>query len=191
MSCHHHSDFMGGFPIQMINHASSSSDSNSVNWYSHSSGRSFDINTDFPFNTTSILTPTTATNLFLPTDSSFLYKPSFSSSSNSPENISNTAPYGLKEEQYQIHMSIEELEELSSKWDEYYYYLHNPVSMLASSESFCNEIKPDIHHLVPDTPGPIMLPHHNNNNTKFQEPSQMASFFSKDIQKLTAAFGHI
>ncbi|XP_057736259.1 transcription factor MYB61-like [Arachis stenosperma] len=193
MSCHHHSDFMGGFPIQMINHASSSSDSNSVNWYSHSSGRPFDINTDFPFNTTSILTPTTATatNLFLPTDSSFLYKPSFSSSSNSPENISNTTPYGLKEEQYQIHMSIEELEELSSKWDEYYYYLHNPVSMPASSESFCNEMKPDIHYLVPDTPGPIMLPHHNNNNTKFQEPSQMATFFSKDIQKLTAAFGHI
>ncbi|XP_014492385.1 transcription factor MYB61 [Vigna radiata var. radiata] len=85
----------------------------------------------------------------------------------------------------QIHMMENHTEE--AKWDE---YLHNPISVLASvqnqaPESLCNQIKTSM-HLVPDTLG-AMLPH----STKQQEPSQTSSIFSKDIQKLRAAFGHM
>ncbi|KAG4983278.1 hypothetical protein AAZX31_10G130600 [Glycine max] len=88
----------------------------------------------------------------------------------------------------QIHM-MENHNTEEPKWDE---YLHNPISMLASSvqnqapESLCNEIKTSM-HLVPDTLG-AMLPHIH---TKQHEQSQTSSFFSKDIQKLRAAFGHM
>ncbi|KAI4301609.1 hypothetical protein L6164_034870 [Bauhinia variegata] len=73
-----------------------------------------------------------------------------------------------------------------AKWSE---YLHNPFLMLAAvqsqtPESLCNEIKPST-HLLSDTLGAI-LPHN-----KQQDLSQPSSIFSKDIQKLTAAFGHI
>ncbi|XP_020226160.1 transcription factor MYB61 [Cajanus cajan] len=87
----------------------------------------------------------------------------------------------------QIHMMENHAEE--AKWDE---YLHNPISMLASvqnqaPESLCNEIKTSM-HLVPDNTLGAMLPH---SHTKQQEPSQNSSIFSKDMQKLRAAFGHM
>ncbi|XP_027367531.1 transcription factor MYB61 [Abrus precatorius] len=67
------SDLMGNFPIQMSYATTESlpNDSNSSNWFSQT-GRPFDMNSEFPFNATSVLTPTT--NMFLP--NSFCYKPS-------------------------------------------------------------------------------------------------------------------
>ncbi|XP_061354044.1 transcription factor MYB61 [Gastrolobium bilobum] len=220
-SCHP-SDLMGNFPLQM-SYATTDflpTDSNSSHWFSQT-GRPFDMNSEFPFNATSILTPTTS--LFLP--SSFCYKPSFSvpsdnistaygsnyweanasnnsNSSNrsnsstelrssSPLNVHNNilSSWGLADcststKEAQIHMMENQTEE--AKWDE---YLHNQILMPSSvqnqaPESLCNEIKPAM-HLVPDTLGAI-LPH-----TKHQEPSQTSSIFSKDIQKLRAAFGHM
>ena len=221
------SDLMGSFPLSAST-GCIPTDSNSNNWFSQS-GRPFGVNSEFPFNATSIPTPTNTTNFFL-TSSNFCYKPSIavpsdiisptpygshhweaSASNNSngsnrsnsstelrsssPLNVQNSifSSWGLadcgntsKETQNQIHMMENHTEE--AKWDE---YLHNPISMLASSvqnqgpESLCNEMKPNM-HLVPDTLGAI-LPLH----TKQQEPPETASFFSKDIQKITSAFGHI
>ncbi|KAL2325693.1 hypothetical protein Fmac_024751 [Flemingia macrophylla] len=94
------------------------------------------------------------------------------------------ADCGTSTKEAQIHMMENHTEE--AKWDE---YLHNSISMLASvqnqaSETLCNDIKTSM-HLVPDNTLVAMLPH----NTKQQEPSQSSSIFSKDMQKLRAAFG--
>ncbi|KAJ1425585.1 SANT/Myb domain [Sesbania bispinosa] len=216
------SDLMGNFPLQM-SYATTDClpiDSNSSHWFNQTgNGRPFDMNSEFPLNATSILTPTT-TSLFLP--SSFCYKPSLavpsdnistacgshyweasasnnSNRSNSSTELRSSSPlnmqngilssWGLADssnstKEAQIHMMENHTEQ--ARWDE---YLHNPIFMLASvqneaPESLCNEIKPTM-HLVPDTLGAI-LPH-----TKQQEQSQTSSIFSKDIQKLRAAFGHI
>ena len=112
--------------------------------------------------------------------------------SNSPINMKNStilSSWGLTDcsgspIEAQIHLM--ESQEDEAKWSE---YLHNPMLMLAAvqnqaPESLCNQIKPAT-HLVHDTLG-AMLPH-----SKQQEQSQSSSIFSKDIQKLTAAFGHI
>ncbi|CAL0316519.1 unnamed protein product [Lupinus luteus] len=186
--------------------------------------RSFDINSEYPFNATSILTPTTS--MFLPT--SFNYNTSlFVSSdnistpygshyweasasnntnssngsnsstelSNSPLNIHNStfSSWGIGDcstptKEAQVHMLENQTEE--AKWNE---YIHNPMSMLASMqnqyqapETLCNEIKPTM-NFMHETLGAI-LPH---SHTKQQELSQSFSIFSKDIQKLTSAFGHM
>ncbi|KAI4349824.1 hypothetical protein L6164_010374 [Bauhinia variegata] len=110
--------------------------------------------------------------------------------SNNPLNVHNSIlSWGLTDcintgKEAQIHLMENQTEE--AKWAE---YLHNPIFMLAAvqnqtTESLCNEIKPST-HLVSDTLGDI-LPHN-----KQQDLSQPSSIFSKDIQKLTAAFGHI
>ena len=224
------SDLMGNFPIQMsyaTNDQCLPNDSNSSHWFSQT-GRSFDMNTEFPFNAAvTSINPTPTTNLFLP-NNSFCYKPSravpsdsvstpygshyweasasnnsnSSIRSNSSTELRSSSPlnnifssWGLADcsistttKEAQIHM-MENHNTEEPKWDE---YLHNPISMLASSvqnqapESLCNDIKTSM-HLVPDTLG-AMLPH---NHTKQQEQSQTSSFFSKDIQKLRAAFGHM
>lgn len=211
------SDLMGNFPLQMSysNTDCLPTDSNTSHWFSQ---RPFDMNSEFPLNATSLLTPTTS--LFLP--SSLCYKPlsvvpsdnisgshyweaSASNNSNSSNrsnsstelrnsnhlNFQNSAlsSWGLADcgastKESQIHM-MENLNHSAeaNKWDE---YLHNPMLMMGSvqneaPESLCNEIKPPM-HLVPDTLGSIL---------QQQEPSQTSNIFSKDIQKLRAAFGHM
>ncbi|KAE9618871.1 hypothetical protein Lal_00047472 [Lupinus albus] len=115
--------------------------------------------------------------------------------SSSPLNVHNNifSSWGMADcststREAQIHMMENQIEE--AKWNE---YLHNPMPMLASiqnqnhaPETLCNEIKPTT-HFMPETLGAI-LPH---NHTKQQELSQSSSIISKDIQKLTSAFGHI
>ncbi|KAK7356238.1 hypothetical protein VNO80_15506 [Phaseolus coccineus] len=196
-------------------------DSNSSHWFSQTGrpfdmNSEFPFNA-----ATSMNHPTPTTNLFLPNSFSYkpsLAVPSDSVStaygshyweasasnnsnssirSNSSTELRGSSPlnifssWGLPEcststtKEGQIHMMENHTEE--AKWDE---YLHNPISMLASAqnqapESLCNEIKTSM-HLVPDTLG-AMLPH----STKQQEPSQTSTIFSKDIQKLRAAFGHM
>ncbi|KAK7269527.1 hypothetical protein RIF29_22258 [Crotalaria pallida] len=212
----HPSELMPNFPNQM-SYASTDcipNDSNSSHWLNQTS-RPFDINSEYSFNANSILTPTTS--MFLPT-TSFSYKPSLlapsdnistpygsnyweaSASNNSNNsngsNSSNSmfSSWGMTDcststKEAQIYMMENQTEE--TKWNE---YLHNPMSMLASiqnqnqaPDNVCNETKP-IMHFMPETLGSI-LPH---SHTKQQELSQSSSnTFSKDIQKLTSAFGHI
>ncbi|XP_027349131.1 transcription factor MYB61-like [Abrus precatorius] len=107
--------------------------------------------------------------------------------SSSPLNVKNSvlSSWGMTDcststKEAQISLMENQTEE--AKWSE---YLHNPMLMLAAPESLCNQIKPAT-HLVPDHALGAMLPH-----SKEQEQSQTSSIFSKDIQKLTAAFGHI
>ncbi|OIW13020.1 hypothetical protein TanjilG_15469 [Lupinus angustifolius] len=115
--------------------------------------------------------------------------------SSSPLNIHNStfSSWGMGDcstptKEAQVHMLENQTEE--AKWNE---YLHNPMSMLASMqnqyqapETLCNEIKPTM-NFMHETLGAI-LPH---SHTKQQELSQSFSIFSKDIQKLTSAFGHM
>ncbi|KAK7278107.1 hypothetical protein RJT34_23132 [Clitoria ternatea] len=98
------------------------------------------------------------------------------------------ADCGSTPKEAQIHMMENSHNTEEAKWDD---YLHNPISMLASvqnqaPESLCNEIKPSM-HLVPDNTLGAILPH--TNQQELYETS--SSVFSKDIQKLRAAFGHM
>ncbi|XP_047178887.1 transcription factor MYB61-like [Vigna umbellata] len=190
------SDLMGNYPLQMTDTLPTNSDSN--HWFSPTA-RPIDINSEFTSNVMSILPPTTTS--FLPS-TSFCYKPSLavppedisapsfalngpnywepSASNNS--NGSNTSD-GSREftsSKNSVLSSWGLTEE--AKWSE---YLHNPMLMLAAPESLCNQIRPAT-HLVPDnTLGSII------SGSKEQHQSQTSAIFSKDIQKLTAAFGHI
>lgn len=195
------SDYMGNYPLQITD--TLPTNSNSCHWFTPTA-RPFDINSEFTITSSSvmsILPPTTTS--FLPT-TSFCYKPSslaedisttsfamngtnyWEASASNNSNGSNTSDgsreltsvkngvlssWGLTEE---------------AKWSE---YLHNPMLMLAAPESLCNQIRPATH-----------LVHDNNSNTlgailpdtkEQQQQSQTSTIFSKDIQKLTAAFGHI
>ncbi|KAK7259090.1 hypothetical protein RIF29_24686 [Crotalaria pallida] len=192
-------DLMGNYPLHM-SYASSNdhtlqTSSNSSNWFSQT-GRSFDMNSEF--NVMSIIPPTTTS--FLPT--SFCYKPSlpvpsedmstpsfavngsnyWEASTSNNSNSSNRSN-GSKELTSNNNPFMENHTE-EAKWNE---YLHNPMLMLAAVQnqgphhSLCNEIKPAT-HLVPDTFGDMQ---------QQQQPSQSTSNFSKDMHKLTAAFGHI
>ncbi|KAK7284502.1 hypothetical protein RJT34_19248 [Clitoria ternatea] len=194
------SDLMGNYPLQM-SYASSTdtlpTNSNSCHWFSQTA-RPFDMNSEFTSNVMSILPPSTTS--FLPTNS-FCYKPSlpvpsedistasfamngpnyWEASASNNSNNSNTSDGSREFKEAQIHLMENQAEE--AKWSE---YLHNPMLMLAAPESLCNQIKPATTHLVPDNTLGAILP-----ESKEQEQSQSSSIFSKDIQKLTAAFGHI
>ncbi|XP_028770968.1 transcription factor MYB61-like isoform X2 [Neltuma alba] len=208
------SDFMTNFPLQMT-YTNPSTDSS--RWFTQTGGRSFDINTEFTSSTMSTAFPL-STSSFLPT--SVCYKPSLPvpsedistgsfpvnepryweasasnhSNRNGPLNLQNSiVSWGLtdcggtpaKEAHHQINMMESQTEE--ARWAE---YLHgNPILMLAAvqnqgSESLCNDIRP-ASHLVPESLGAILPYHHK------QQDHQASAIFSKDIQKLTAAFGHI
>lgn len=97
------------------------------------------------------------------------------------ESSSMVSSWGLTDcssssKEVQIDMMENHTEE--AKWCEYF---HNPMSMLgAAPESLCNQIKQG-NHLVPDD---ALLPHS-------KQQGSSSSVFSKDIQNLTAAFGHI
>ncbi|KAL1312849.1 transcription repressor MYB6 [Arachis ipaensis] len=180
------SDFMGNYNMS---YASSSSNVTVTdnNWFTQTSRPSFDINSDF-----------TSSSSFLP--GSFCYKPE--SLKNTNMLSSSSSSWGLITD-----CSMEEAEE--AKWSE---YLHNQMLMLAAVQnnnnnnnnnnqaSLCNEIKPlpstttvtttPPPHLVPDTLGAIMLPHSKNQHHHTSQTSSTTTF-SKDIQNLTAAFGHI
>lgn len=215
----HQTDLMANFPLQMsfsnTENDCLTNDSNSSHWFNQT-GKTFDMNSEFPFNSNSILTPTTTTStttMFLPNsfccnDSSLatIHSDNVStpcgsnywevnrsdnrSNNSSTLNLQNNifSSWGLADcsinstKEAQIHDMIEHNHaEEEAKWENN--YLHNPILMLAS-ESLCNEIKPSMMQLVPhDTLGAI-LPH-----TKQQEQSQASNIFSKDIQKLRAAFG--
>lgn len=200
------SDFMANFPLHN-HHITYNSNNNNSNHF-QTQTRPFDINSDF----TSTILPISTTS-FLPT--SICYKPSLTlpsddictasfamngngshywESRNSPLNLHNTnnmLSWGLADSAKEPHHQIHMMETEEAKWAE---YLHsNPILMLAAvqnqtPESLCNEIKPAASHLVPDTLGAI-LPH--NHNKQQEQPSMASSIFSNDIQKLTAAFGHI
>ncbi|XP_054800781.1 transcription factor MYB61-like [Prosopis cineraria] len=208
------SDLMTNFPIHMTYNNPSTDPSR---WFAQTGGRPFDINTEFASSAASTVFPL-STPSFLPT--SVCYKPSlpvpsddistgsFSvnesqyweagasnhSNRNSPLNLQNnivswglTDCGGTAKETHQINMMESQTEE--ARWAE---YLHsNPILMLASvqnqgPESLCNEVKP-ASHLVPDALGAILPRHKQQDHQSFQT----STIFSKDIQKLTAAFGHI
>ncbi|MED6127826.1 hypothetical protein PIB30_091850 [Stylosanthes scabra] len=181
------SDFMGNYN-NMSSYASSSStvtvtDNNSnscCNWFTQqTSSRPFDINSDF-----------TSSSSFLP--ASFCYK-------QPPEclhqdmNVKNTttmvssSSWGLVTDCSSVSPMLMEAEE--AKWSE---YLQNPMLMLAAVHNN-QEIKPlppTTNHLVPDTLGAMMLPHSKHQHHQTSQTSSTTTF-SKDIQNLTAAFGHI
>lgn len=191
-------NLMGNYyPLQMsfASTDSAPTNSNSCHWFSQI-GRPSDVNSEYASNIMSILPPT----------SSFCYKPSLpvpledistpsfavngsnyweasasnnSNSSNtsdgigsrelSSSNILSSSSWGLTD----CSSSTEE-----AKWCE---YLHNPMLMLEAAQN-----QTPSKHLVPDTLG-AMLPH----SKQQEEPSQSSSIFSKDLQKLTAAFENI
>lgn len=213
------SDLMGNFPLQM-SYASTDciqTDSNSSHWFNQTERPSDPFNaTPTLTPTTTMFLPASfcyKPSLVVPSDNistpygSQYWEASASNNSNSsnrsnsstelrsgsPLNVHHSilSSWGMADcststKENQIHMMENQTE--GAKWDE---YLHNPILMLASAqnhapESLCNEIKPAM-HLVPESLGAI-YPH---SHTKQQEPSQSSCFFSKDIQKLTTAFGHI
>ncbi|MED6167991.1 hypothetical protein PIB30_008015 [Stylosanthes scabra] len=178
-------DFMGNYN-NMSSYASSSStvtvvtDNNSnscCNWFTPQTSRPFDINSvDF-----------TSSSSFLPPASSFCYNKQQPEDMNVKNNTTTTmvssSSWGLeREEAHQIHL-MEAAEE--AKWSE---YLQNPMLMLAAvhqnNQEIIKPLPPTTTHLVPDTLGAIMLPHS-------KQTSSTTTTFSKDIQNLTAAFGHI
>ncbi|KAL1350818.1 hypothetical protein HN51_014814 [Arachis hypogaea] len=172
------SDFMGNYNMSYASSSSNVTVTDNNNWFTQTSRPSFDINSDF-----------------LP--ASFCYKPE--SLKNTNMLSSSSSSWGLITD-----CSMEEAEE--AKWSD---YLHNQMLMLAAVQnnnnnnnqaSLCNEIKPlpstttvtppPPPHLVPDTLGAIMLPHSKNQHHHTSQTSSTTTF-SKDIQNLTAAFGHI
>ena len=204
------SDLMGNYPLHITD--TLPTNSNSCHWFSQTA-RPFDINSNSEFtitsNVMSILPPTTTS--FLPS-TSFCYKPSlgvpsedisapsfglngpsyWEASASNNSNGSNNTSDGSREltttsSKNSVLSSWELTEE--AKWSE---YLHNPMLMLAAPESLCNQIRPAT-HLIPDnTLGAIILPDSKNQQQQQQQQqSQNSCIFSKDVQKLTAAFGHI
>ncbi|KAK7397037.1 hypothetical protein VNO78_18203 [Psophocarpus tetragonolobus] len=190
------SDLMENYTLQITD--SLPTNSNSCHWFSPTA-RPFDMNCEFNSNVMSILPPTTTS--FLP--NTFCYKPSLAVPS---EDIS-TASYTLNGPNYweasasnnsNGSNTSDGSRELTSgkssvisswglteeaKWSE---YLHNPMLMLAAPDSLCNQIRPATHLVSDETLGAI-LP----DSKEQQPPSQTSTIFSKDIHKLTAAFGHI
>ncbi|KAL2345546.1 hypothetical protein Fmac_006831 [Flemingia macrophylla] len=197
------SDLMGNYPFQITD--TLPTNSNSCHWFTPTTTtRPFDVNSEFSSNVMSILPPTTTS--FLPS-TSFCYKPSLGvppedssisaasfamngpnyweagAPDNSNESNTNDGSKELTSGKYSVLSSWGLTDE--AKWSE---YLHNPMLMLAAPESLCNQIKPAT-HLVPDsnTLGAMLLP----DSKEQPQQSQTSRIFSKDIQKLTAAFGHI
>ncbi|TKY61640.1 Transcription factor MYB86 [Spatholobus suberectus] len=191
------SDLMGNYPLQITD--TLTTNSNSCHWF-NPTARPFGMNSEFTSNVMSILPPTTTS--FLPT--SFCYKPSLAVPS---EDIS-TASFALNGPNYweasasnnsngsntsdgSRELTSGKNSVLSSwglteeaKWSE---YLHNPMLMLAAApESLCYQLRPATHSVPDNNTLGAILP-----DSKEQQQSQTSSIFSKDIQKLTAAFGHI
>ncbi|KAE9598187.1 hypothetical protein Lal_00003981 [Lupinus albus] len=206
-------DLMGNYPFHMgyassyVNHSRDNEVGDVRLTSQHSQSGKLDINSEFTSNSINVMSiiPPTTTTSFIPT--SFPYKPSLhvpsddisistpsfaaagsyyweaSTSNNSKSSIKTNGSKELTSNNTFMESQVEE-----AKW---YEYFHSPMLMLPSvqnqsSESLCGEIKPAT-HLVPDTLG-AMLPHSTKQQ---QQPSQNINIFSKDMHKLTSAFGHI
>ncbi|KAF5462316.1 hypothetical protein F2P56_018335 [Juglans regia] len=214
------SDFVGYFPLQQLNYTSNArlpTNSNPIQWFTQS-GKTFDMNSEFTSNAVSVLSPSTSS--FLPTSTGYKPPPTFpsdnvsigcftvngsrywepsaatnnnncgsGSSSSSAELQSNSLfSWGLADcstsnKETQIHMMESQPEEI--KWSEYF---SNPLLMAAAlqtqtPQSLYNEIKSET-HLGNDISG-TKWPHNQR-----QGPLQSTDICGKDIQTLTAAFGH-
>ncbi|KAK4282635.1 hypothetical protein QN277_013990 [Acacia crassicarpa] len=188
------SDFMTYFPLHNINYNNNNPPTNeSCRWFStQTQARPFDINTTeftFPLSTSSFLPNSVCYKPSLPVPSDDISMNNESqyweatASNHSNRNSPFNSLHNNTSVSYQMNMMGSQTTEEARWADE---YLHgNPIVMLAAlhnhqaPESLCNDIKPTS-HLVPDA-----LPHHH-----FQ-PLQTSAIFTRDIQKLTAAFGHI
>uniref|UniRef100_A0A2N9FXG8 Uncharacterized protein n=1 Tax=Fagus sylvatica TaxID=28930 RepID=A0A2N9FXG8_FAGSY len=214
------SDLMGHFPLQQLNYGSNArlptnSNSNSNQWFTQT-GKTFDMNSEYTSNAISTILSSTTTS-FLPT--SIGYKPSLtfptdnnmslgsfnvnssSGSSSSAELQSNSSllessmfSWGLggdcstsDKETQQIHLMESQQEDI--KWAEYF---NNPSLLMAAAlqnqtpQSIYNEIKSET-HLVNDGSS-AMWP--NSKQQGLGGPLQTSDLCGKDIQRLTAAFGH-
>ncbi|KAK8588157.1 hypothetical protein V6N13_087103 [Hibiscus sabdariffa] len=207
------SDLVEHLPIQQLNYAS-----NPPLWFNQTS-QDFDINSEFSSPTMSTLLPPLTTASFL--SAPMGYKPSVtlstvngshhwetgaasanSSSSNSTELQSNSSlyennssPWGLADcstpeketPPNPIHLMESQAEEI--KWVE---YLNDPLLMAAALQNQTPQldnisIKSEADFFSNNNSSNSMWPH----NQQQQEPRQNPSMCAKDIQRLTAAYGHI
>ncbi|KAI9099046.1 hypothetical protein K1719_024813 [Acacia pycnantha] len=161
------SGLMCNFPLQ-INYASTSdtfsSNSNPSQWFSKTGRPIFNMNSEFASNSIStVVAPSQTSYLGVPCDD--ICGASYA------ENASQSRFWGLTDSAKETQIQVPQNQTEEAKWGD---YVQNPILMLP------------VAHLVSDNLG-VMLPH----NKQQEEPSQTCNMFSKDIQKLTASFGHI
>lgn len=215
------SDFMSNFPLHMTYNNNNPPTTDSSRWFTtHQTGgiRPFDMNTEFTTSLSSNAFPL-PTSSFLPTNNSVCYKPSLPSDDSfsmnesqywepTASNHSNiNVSWGLTDcgsakennDNHEINNMMDQSQTEEGRWAEYF-HSNNPILMLAAvhnheaptDESLCNDIKP-ASHLMPDSLGAI-LPHHHlkqQQDHNHHQTLQTSATFTKDMQKLTAAFGHI
>ncbi|XP_054801020.1 transcription factor MYB8-like [Prosopis cineraria] len=156
-----------------VNYASSGdafpANSNPSQWFAQTGGPRFNMNSEFASNSMStVLAPPPAS--YLPTvgvPCDGIGAASYTTEHASPSHFWALMTDSAKETQ----MQVLENQTGEAKWGDYVQY---PIVMLP------------VTHVVSDNLA-AMLPH----NKRQEEPSQTCNMFSKDIQKLTAAFGHM
>nr|XP_023913524.1 transcription factor MYB61-like [Quercus suber]POF09248.1 transcription factor myb86 [Quercus suber] len=209
-------DLVGHYPLQQLNYASNArlqtnSNSNSNQWFTQT-GKTFDMNSEYTSNAISTILPP-STSSYLPP--SIGYKPSLTfptdnisigsfnvngsrywetTSASTTTNNSNSSSGSSSSAELQHNSSLLETSMFSwglesqpedIKWTD---YLNNPLLVAAAlqnqtPQSIYNEIKSET-QLVTESSS-AMWPH-----SKQQGTLQTSDICGKDIQRLTAAFGH-
>ncbi|KAK8630860.1 hypothetical protein V6N13_079631 [Hibiscus sabdariffa] len=205
------------FQIQQLNYTSNARLSNPSLWFTQTSNKAFDINSEFCSSSMSTLLPS-LTASFL--SSPMAFKPSLPVSSDSPSMASftphsssstelqssssffesNGYSWGLtdcgileKEAPNPIHLMENQGDEI--KWPE---YLNNPLLMAAAlqnqtPQSLCNiEIKSETDFFTNSSSNSMWsFNQQQQQQQQQQEALQNSGLCAKDIQRLTAAYGHI
>ncbi|KAK8636155.1 hypothetical protein V6N13_004863 [Hibiscus sabdariffa] len=205
------------FPIQQLNYTSNARLSNPTLWFTQTSNKAFDINSEFPSTSMSTLLPPLTTSFL---SSPIGFKPSLAVSSDGPSMTSftphsssstelqnngsffesNSYSWGLtdcstseKEALNPIHLMETQGDEI--KWPE---YLNNPLLMATAlqnqaPQSLCNiEIKSETDFFTNSSSNSMWSFNHNQQQQQQQQEAlQNSDLCAKDIQRLTAAYGHI
>lgn len=209
-------DLVGHYPLQQLNYASNArlqtnSNSNSNQWFTQT-GKTFDINSEYTSNAISTILPPSISS-FLPPSIGYKPSPTFptdnisigsfningsryweTTSASTTTNNSNSSSGSSCSAELQHNSSLLETSMFSwglesqpedIKWTEYF---NNPLLVAAAlqnqtPQSIYNEIKSETQFVTESSSA--MWPH-----SKQQGTLQASDICGKDIQRLTAAFGH-
>ncbi|KAE8660554.1 Transcription factor MYB86 [Hibiscus syriacus] len=195
------------FPIHQLNYTSNSRLPNTTLWFTQTSNKSFDIDSEFCSSSMSSLLPPLTTSFL---SSPMAFKPSLTVSSDShsmasftPHSSSSTELQSSssffesnsysweKEAPNPIHLMENQGDEI--KWPE---YLNNPLLLAAAlqnqtTQSLCNiEIKSETDFFT-NSSSNTMWSFNQQQQQQQQEALQNSDLCAKDIQRLTIAYGHI
>ncbi|KAE8708678.1 Transcription factor MYB86 [Hibiscus syriacus] len=196
------------FPFQQLNYTSNARLSNPSLWFTQTSNKGFDIDSEFSASSMSTLLPPLMTSFL---SSPMAFKPSLTVSSDShsmasftPHRSSSTELQSSssffqsnnysweKEAPNPIHLMEHQGDEI--RWPE---YLNNPLLMAAAlqnqtTQSLCNiEIKSETDFFTNSSSNTMWSFNQQKQQQQQKEALQNSDLCAKDIQRLTAAYGNI